>query len=184
MRSPSRHRIRWRSAGFMRGHGPESNAARAATTARSASSAPALATAQIGSSVAGFIVVYVSPEAASTGAPLMMSLAGFTGVNVWVIASSPSTARAAARAVVRRSLGSGSPPGFGSPALDDVGMMPVVLGHLAHQLAQRVLGRPHILRLGRNGIQRVPQVLVRALEQAQRGLPIQLLQPRHTRRVH
>ena len=77
--------MRWRSAGFILLHGPASNAARAAVTARSTSSGPASATAQIGSSVAGFTVVKVRPEAASTFSPLMMSFPGRTGASVSVM---------------------------------------------------------------------------------------------------
>jgi hypothetical protein len=47
-----------------------------------------LATAQIGSSVAGFMVWNTWPEAASTAWPSMMSLAGFTGASVSVTGTS------------------------------------------------------------------------------------------------
>src|SRR6185295_13767312 len=45
----------------------------------------ASATAQIGSSVAGFTVVKVFPAAASTASPLMMSLPGLTGASISVM---------------------------------------------------------------------------------------------------
>src|SRR5262245_138952 len=80
-RSPSFHRTRERSIGFIFAHGP-SNAARAARTARSTSSAPASATVVMGSSVAGFVVVSGAPEAASTASPLMIRRPGFTGASV------------------------------------------------------------------------------------------------------
>jgi hypothetical protein len=63
--------MRDRSSGVMRGHGPSSNAWRAAATARSTSSTPALAMRPTGSLVVGVTVSNVSPVAAGTFSPPM-----------------------------------------------------------------------------------------------------------------
>jgi hypothetical protein len=55
MRSPSRQTMRPRSWGLIRGHGPSSNALRAAATAASMSRSSALPTTPTGSSFAGLI---------------------------------------------------------------------------------------------------------------------------------
>ena len=62
-----------RSLPDIRGHGPSSNALRAASTARWASSRPALATSAIFSPVDGAYVGKVSPDCASDQAPSMYS---------------------------------------------------------------------------------------------------------------
>ena len=64
--------MRDRSSGVMRGHGPSSNARRAAATARSTSSTPALAMRPTGSFVVGLTVSNVSPLAAGTFSPPMI----------------------------------------------------------------------------------------------------------------
>ena len=75
--SPMRH-SRWeRSRGFIRDQGePASKALRAATTARSASTAEAWATWTSTSSVAGSTVAKVWPSLASTHSPSMSSCFG------------------------------------------------------------------------------------------------------------
>ena len=65
-----RNRYLARSAGRSADQ-PSSNAARAAVTAGSTSSAPACATSASGSSVAGEMVVNRSPERGSTSSPPM-----------------------------------------------------------------------------------------------------------------
>src|SRR6185503_714850 len=105
---------------------------------RSTSSAPAFATAQIGSSVAGFMVWNTSPESASTDSPLMMSLAGFTGVRVSVMSQSSRWLDAA----------------FEAPALDDVGMMAIVLGQVREHRTERMRLPPDIVGLLRDRFER------------------------------
>ena len=63
-----------RSRPFIFGHGPSSNAFRAASAAFRASSAPPLATAANALPVEGSIESMVSPEAASTSWPPITSL--------------------------------------------------------------------------------------------------------------
>ena len=63
-----------RSAADMRGHGPSSNALRAAATARSTSASLACGTRAIGSSVRGEITSMVSVPWGSTKSPPMKSL--------------------------------------------------------------------------------------------------------------
>ena len=77
IRSPMRH-SRWeRSRGVIRDHGEgDSNALRAATTARSMSTAEAWATWTSTSSVAGSIVAKVLPSFASTHSPSIRSCLG------------------------------------------------------------------------------------------------------------
>ena len=60
-----------RSAGFIHGHGPSSNALRAASIARTASFVDASATEPIDSSVAGSITSIRPPPSASTHSPSM-----------------------------------------------------------------------------------------------------------------
>src|SRR5262245_1248470 len=71
IRVAARQRMRARSAGAMRGHGPSSNAFRAARAARSTSASPAFASVPLGASDAGLVVVKVSPERAGTHSPSM-----------------------------------------------------------------------------------------------------------------
>src|SRR5262245_8508518 len=174
MRSPSFHRIFCRSAGLIFGHGPPSNAARAAWTARSTSSTPASATAQIGSSVAGFMVVMVRPEAASTASPLMMSLAGFTGARVSVMTGTSRWFGC------RVSLGAL----FGAPTLDGFRVVQVVGGKPLEHPAQRVLLAPDLRRLLGNALDRLHQLLARGEEQLERIVPRGRAQGRQVLLVH
>ena len=66
MRSASRHRVLPRSEAVIAGQAPPSKAERAASTARSTSSAVPWATSQISSSVAGSTVGNVAPLIDST----------------------------------------------------------------------------------------------------------------------
>ena len=68
-RSPTRQSRRSRSFGFIRAHGPSSNARRAARTARSTSAASPWATSVMGAVVAGSKVVKVLPDAAPVHSP-------------------------------------------------------------------------------------------------------------------
>src|SRR5690349_23801426 len=138
----------------MRGHGPLSNAARAARTARSTSSTPASATTVIGSSVAGFDVVNVRPEAASTASPLMMSLPGATGARVSVMADLLSSG-------LRRR----------APALDRLGVVSIVVRESQHHPAERMRLVPDLGRLVGQQFDALEQLLARGLEQAQRVVP-------------
>src|SRR5580692_472111 len=69
MASASLYRSRPRSAALIFGHGPDSNALRAAFTARSTSALSPSATLQMTSPVAGFCVSNVLPETESTHLP-------------------------------------------------------------------------------------------------------------------
>ena len=71
IRSASFHSMRARSAAAIRGHGPWSNARRAAWTARSTSRSSPFATWALTSSVAGLMVAYVSPDAGGRHWPPM-----------------------------------------------------------------------------------------------------------------
>src|ERR1044071_4328638 len=122
-RSPSFQSRRERSMGLSFAHGP-SSAARAARTARSTSSAPASATVVMGSSVAGFTVVNVAPDAASTATPSIMSRPGLTGASV-----SDIELLRGGRA-------------FHAGPLDLVGVVPIVLGKSPHHVAERVAALP------------------------------------------
>ena len=72
-RSATLSRCWARSRPFIFGQGPSSNARRAARTARSASSAPPLATAANASPVDGSIESNVAPDAASVSSPPITS---------------------------------------------------------------------------------------------------------------
>ena len=67
-----------RSPGDICGHGPLSNASRAAATARSTSAVVASGTLAMTSSVAGEITASVSVPAGSTQSPPMKNLSRFT----------------------------------------------------------------------------------------------------------
>src|SRR5690349_17839234 len=129
-RSPSFQSARERSIGFILPHGP-SSAARAAFTARSTSSTPASATVVMISSVAGFVVWNVAPDAASTASPLMMSRPGFTGASVSDISI----------------LHGDQLPE--SCEFDLLGVMPVVLGKSPHHVAESVRALPQVIGLCR-----------------------------------
>ena len=77
IRSPSFHTIRPRSAALIRGHGPASNAFRAAATASSTSRSSPRPTCALVSSVAGLIVAYVAPETGGRQLPAMKSCSVF-----------------------------------------------------------------------------------------------------------
>jgi hypothetical protein len=70
-RSAMRRRVFARSAAFIFGQGPSSNARRAAATARSTSAAAPSAASVIGSLVAGSSVVNVAPETLARNCPSM-----------------------------------------------------------------------------------------------------------------
>src|SRR5713226_6951250 len=69
IRSPRRQTMRPRSCGLIFGQGPSSNALRAAVTARSMSRSSPLPTTDSGSSLAGLIGWYVSPESGACHFP-------------------------------------------------------------------------------------------------------------------
>ena len=71
--SPIRSMIAPRSRGVIRGHGPSSNALRAAATARSTSAGVACGTVPITSSVAGLTTSRASSPLLSTHSPSMYS---------------------------------------------------------------------------------------------------------------
>src|SRR5580765_5132555 len=163
-RSPSFHSARERSMGLSFAHGP-SSAARAARTARSTSSAPASATVVIGSSVAGFTVVNVAPDAASTASPLMMSRPGFTGASVSDIS------------ILH---GDRVPDPY---PFDLLGVMPVVLGQPPHHVAERVSALPDVVGLRRDLEQALQQFLAQRVETAHRLVPGVCAQRREVRFV-
>src|SRR5262245_37474799 len=151
-RSPSFHSTRERSIGFIFAHGPL-KAAWAALTARSTSSGPASATVVIGSSVAGFTVVNVAPEAASTALPSMISRPGFTGANVSAIS------------ILH---GDRLPDAC---VLDLVGVMPVVLGQCPQHVRERVAALPDVVRERRDLVQPEQQLLAQRFQAPHRALP-------------
>src|SRR6185436_13355948 len=161
IKSPSFQRMRWRSAGRIFGQGPLSNAARAARTARSTSSGPALATVQIGSSVAGLYVVKVSPEAASTVSPLMTSLAGCTGASVSVMIEPPLEGALEA------------------PALDRIRMMTVVWREHVEHPAEGMIGAPDFRRFVGNAFDFLHQLLPDAMQGAHGIFPVQMAKRSH-----
>src|SRR5882672_8981881 len=108
------------------------------------------------SSVAGFTVLKVRPEAESTASPLMISRPGETGARVSVIRSSPLG-----------SLDSGAP----TPAPDRLRMMPVVMMERFHHPAERMSGLPDRQRLLGHPREPLLEIAPRGIELGQRLVP-------------
>src|SRR6185503_11028406 len=151
-RSPNFHSTRERSMGFIFAHAP-SRAMRAALTARSTSSGPASATVVIGSSVAGFTVVNVAPDAASTALPSMINRPGFTGASVSAIS------------VLRQHR-------FPDADLLDLsGVMPVVLGECPQHVGERVAALPDVGGQRRHLVEPEQQLLAQRIHAPHGAVP-------------